>query len=349
MARMPLCNVPGAAAGENSPRPALDIPLAWEQSAEHIVQQRWRKVLVLGAVDRGKSTYCRYLTQRCLEAGRRVALIDTDVGQKDLGPPATLTLGYPELGQAPHEVRPVAWYFIGSTTPAGHVLPMAVGLGRLLEVARAACVIINTTGFVHGPGRILKGYKIEVVQPEVIVALEQGHELRAVLHPYRHYRLLRLRPSALVTSKTLEQRRAARAGAFGAYFAAAREVVLDCRQIIVQRSLLFTGRRLHETGYLHAEHTAEGLLAVSAEGQHSSASGRVWPAGFERSLLCGVADRRNHGLGLALLRQIDFAQDRLVLHTPVSPERIRVLQFGSLYLDAQGRERGTQVPRGVVG
>ena len=140
--------------------PTLDIPPAWDWSADQIVRHKWRKILVLGGVDRGKSTYCRFLTRRCLETGQRVAVVDTDVGQKDIGPPATLTLGYPEVAQSLAEVPPVAWYFLGATSPAGHLLPMIVGVRQLVDTARAAYVIINTTGFVTGPGRVLKSYKM---------------------------------------------------------------------------------------------------------------------------------------------------------------------------------------------
>src|SRR5205823_13584350 len=115
-----------------------------------------------------------------------------------------------------------------------------------------------------GAGRVLKGYKIEAAQPDVIVALEQGRELRALLQAYRHYRILRIPPSAHATTKTLEQRRAARERAFGAYFATAHTVALALRQVIFQRSLLFTGRKLEHEACLYAEHTPEGLLAVAA-------------------------------------------------------------------------------------
>jgi polynucleotide 5'-hydroxyl-kinase GRC3/NOL9 len=338
------------------------------------VQHQWRKVLVLGAVDRGKSTYCAFLSQRCLAAGLCVAVVDTDIGQKDVGPPATLTLGYPEATQSLAEVLPVAWYFIGATSPAGHLLPMIVGLRHLLDSARAACIIMNTTGFIHGPGRVLKGYKIEAVQPDVIVALEQGRELRALLQAHRHYRILRVPPSAHATTKTQEQRRAARERAFGVYFAAAQHVELALRQVIFQRSLLFTGRKLEHKAYLYAEHTPEGLLAIAAragpEGPNGPQSGhtdypisrptqlrqqpdipstRVLPAGFEHHLLCGVAGRRNEGLGLARVLHIDFARETIALHTPVPVERIKVLQFGTLYVNAVGCELGYRVPRGLFG
>ena len=329
--------------------PTIDIPPAWEWSADQIVQHKWRKVLVIGAVDRGKSTYCGFLSRRCLEAGRRVAVIDTDVGQKEIGPPATLTLGYPEATQALAEVSPVAWYFIGATSPMGHLLPMIVGLRHLVDSARAACIIMNTTGFIHGAGRVLKGYKIESVQPDVIVALEQGRELRALLQAYRHYRILRLPPSACATSKTPEQRRAARERAFGAYFAAAHTVELALRQVIFQRSLLFTGRKLEHEAFLYAEHTPEGLLAIATEEQDDIPGVRVLPAGFERHLLCGVAGRRNQGLGLAIVMHIDFARETIALHTPVPVEQIKVVQFGTLYVNTAGGELGSRVPRGLFG
>lgn len=327
----------------------IDIPPAWEWSAQQIVQRKWRKVLVLGAVDRGKSTYCAFLSRRCLEAGRRVAVIDTDVGQKDIGPPATLTLGYPEATQALPQVPPAAWYFIGSTSPVGHLLPMAVGLRQLLDSARAACVIMNTTGLIHGPGRVLKGYKIETVQPDVIVALEQGGELRALLQPYRHYRILRLSPSAYATIKTPEQRRAARERAFAAYFATAQTVELALRQVIFQRTLLFTGRRLVHPPFLYAERTAEGLLAIAVPDLAATAGARVLSADFERFLLCGVASRRNVGLGLAILLHFDFARETITLHTPVPAEHIKVVQFGTLYVNTAGCELGTRAPRDLFG
>lgn len=329
--------------------PTIDIPPAWEWSVTQIMQHQWRKVLVIGGVDRGKSTYCTFLSQRCLAAGRRVAIIDTDIGQKAIGPPATLTLGYPEASQSLAEVPPVAWYFIGATSPTGHLLPMIVGLRSLLDITRAACIIINTTGFIHGPGRVLKGYKIEAVQPDVIVALEQGRELRALLQAYRHYRILRLPPSAHATIKTPEQRRAARERAFGVYFASAQSVELALRQVIFQRALLFTGRRLEHEGCLYAEHTPEGLLVIAAGEQPDLPGACVLPVGFEHHLLCGVAGRRNEGVGLARVLRIDFARETIALHTPVPVERIRVLQFGTLYVDAAGCELGYRVPRGLSG
>jgi polynucleotide 5'-hydroxyl-kinase GRC3/NOL9 len=278
----------------------IDLPAAWTRSAMEIARRQWRKILVIGAVDRGKSTYCRFLSQYLLAAGCRVAIVDADIGQKDVGPPAAITLGYPDQVQPLITVRPAAWYFVGTVSPAGHLLPMVVGTRQLVDAAQAACVIINTTGLVHGVGRVLKSYTIEAVQPHVIVAIEQDTELQPILKAYRNYRVLRLPPSARAVVKTPEQRRIAREQAFQRYFQTATEIVLPVSRLLFQRRLV--------------------------------------PRDDEAHVLCGVADRRNHGLGLAIISGRQAQQGTLSLITPVPAAPIQVVQYGDLYLTPAGHE-----------
>lgn len=323
----------------------IDVPASWVRSATQIQHHRWRKILVLGATDRGKSTYCQYLSQTLLAAGDRVAVVDADVGQKDIGPPATITLGYPERGSALQQTRPAAWYFVGAVSLAGHLLPAVLGTQQMVDTARAPRIIVNTTGFVHGPGRALKGYKIEALRPDVIVAIARGHELSGVLKPYRDYRTLRIAPSPQAVQKTPWQRQGRREQLFAAYFAAPREITLPWQRLTLQRTLLFTGTRITQEGAPYAERTSEGIVAVGSPG-HPSHPRTYWlPEGFERSLLCGVADRHHRGVGLAILDRIDFAAETLTLHTPVPEAHIHVLQFGDIYIGLEGRELGQRQPR----
>jgi polynucleotide 5'-hydroxyl-kinase GRC3/NOL9 len=280
----------------------MDIPTSWERSAAEIVEHKWRKVLIIGAVDRGKSTYCEFLSHRLLAAGFRVAVVDADIGQKDIGPPATITLGYPDPSQPLAEVEPVGLYFVGAVSPAGHLLPMVVGTRQLVDAAQAAFVVIDTTGFVDGVGRVLKGYKIEAIRPDVIVAIAQDAELQPILKAYRHYRVLRIPPSSRVVVRTSEQRREAREEAFCNYFQPATEVVLPYRRLIFQRILALTELQKH--------------------------------------LLCGLVDRRNRGVGLAIISGRDATQGALSLLTSVRAERIRIVQAGDLYLSQDGHELG---------
>lgn len=283
-------------------RVMIDIPPSWAWSAAKIVQHKWRKVLVIGDVDLGKSTYCGFLSSQLIAAGLRVAVVDADVGQKAIGPPAAITLGYPTASGLFSGLQPTGWYFVGSVSPVGHLLPMVVGTKQLVDAARAPVVVVNTTGFIHGVGGVLKGYKIEAIQPDVMVTIARGAELQPLIGAYRHYRILRIRPSTRAVSKTYAQRREAREAAFRAYFQPAHEVVLPTRQLIFQR--------------------------------------RGGSTELAPYLLCGLADRRNRGLGLAIVSAVHRPGETLSLLTPVPAQNIRLVQIGDLYLHSDGRELG---------
>lgn len=325
----------------------IDIPPSWSHSVEQILRHRWRKILVIGTGDRGKSTYCHVLCEHILTAGHTVALVDADIGQKDVGPPAAITLGYPTLGQPLQQTSPAGWYFVGAVSPVRHLLPMVVGTQQLIEQAQAQRVVINTTGLVHGVGRILKAFVIEAVRPDVIVAIAHGRELSAVLAPYRYVRIFRLTPSAHARLKTREQRRVNRERAFARYFAAASEVTLPWRHVQLQRTLLFSGTRVPQADVRYAERTAEGLLAIADTHTRPVPDITVIPTGFERHLLCGVADGRGRGVGLASLSHIDWDRETLTCITPVPAEHLRLLQLGDMYVRPDGQEVERRRPQGM--
>lgn len=316
----------------------IDVPLSWRRAVERILAGDRRKILVLGAADRGKSSFCRFAAQALLEAGRAVALVDADLGQKDIGPPATVTLGYPQNGGDFGPVEPAAIYFVGSVSPAGLFLPLVVGTRRLVDATAAAVVLINTTGLVHGRGRELKAYQIESLEPDVIVAIEQYGELEAILRPYRHCRIVRLPPSPMAVAKSPAQRRGNREEAWRRYFSAGREFALGLARVTLQRTLLRTGKPAEDERFMYAERTAEGLLAVSETGPQHHPGLIVLPAGFEQDLLCGLADRNNACLGLGILRRFDFVRETVSLLSPVAPEAVKYLQFGSMHVSPEGRE-----------
>jgi polynucleotide 5'-hydroxyl-kinase GRC3/NOL9 len=301
-----------------------------------------RTVLVLGRSDRGKSSYARFLACDLAAAGERVAIVDADIGQKSIGPPTTVTLAH-IAGEA-WPPAPEAFYFVGSPSPVGRMLPLVVGAARLAGAADAPFVVVDTTGYVDGAGRVLKAYKIEAVRPDLIVAIEKRGELEPILRPYRTYRSIRLRPSRKARPRDSWERDFARENAFAIYFKEAQRSELGFDQVVFQRSLLFTGEPIALEGAIYAERSAEGIVAVAEEPLAGVEVARWLKAGFERGLLCGVADEHNCGAGLAILESIDFARRTLSLLSPVPAERMRVLQFGDLYVGTDGRELG-RVPR----
>lgn len=269
----------------------LHVPEEWRQSAVTILEERPRVILVLGGGDVGKSSYCRFLITELLAPGHRIAVVDADVGQKDVGPPATVTLGYAAGTAGQWAVAREAFYFVGSTSPAGRMLPLVLGTAQLVRAANVPFVVIDTTGYIEGTGRVLKSYKIEAVRPDLIVAIEKRGELESILRSHRIYRTIRIRPSRKARLREWWERDEARMKAFAAYFREARRLELELDQLTVQRSLLFTGEPVIIKGALYAERTAEGVVAVAESALPGVEVAKRLRPGFERNLLCGVADQ----------------------------------------------------------
>jgi len=147
-----------------------------------------KTVLFLGGLDAGKSTLARATAAYALHVGRSVAYLDADVSQKTVGPPATVgmkhvrsvdDLTFDRLAQADH------LGFVGSTSPADHLLPLVGALARLRDLARAEgadLVVVDTGGVVGGiSGQLVKYYKVDALEPDLIVGLQRGEELDPVL------------------------------------------------------------------------------------------------------------------------------------------------------------------------
>ena len=122
----------------------MQIPQQWQALNK---EDFCGTVLVVGGSDTGKSTLVRWLVQR-LGRDQRVAWLDADPGQSTLGLPTTLNLAIADTTQNP-EPRLSCSFFVGATSPKGHMLPLLSGLQRLREkchAAGAATLIVDTTG-----------------------------------------------------------------------------------------------------------------------------------------------------------------------------------------------------------
>ncbi len=144
--------------------------------------------VALGGMDSGKTTFCRMTAAVALRVGKSVAYLDTDVGQSTVGPPTSIGLRFLE-SEADLEpaslARSDALYFVGDTSPQGHLLPLVVGATRLADQARASgadLILVDTTGLIGGTlGQVLKFHKVEALRPDVVVGFQRGGELEPIL------------------------------------------------------------------------------------------------------------------------------------------------------------------------
>jgi polynucleotide 5'-hydroxyl-kinase GRC3/NOL9 len=145
-------------------------------------------VVLLGGLDSGKSTLGKAIAVAGVEAGRRVAYLDADLGQKTIGPPTAVTLRmFQDASDLEPEAmsRPDGLYFVGATSPQGQLLPLVVGTGSMMRQAREGgtdLVVVDTSGLVSGVyGQMLKYHKIELLRPDVVIGLQRGEELGPLL------------------------------------------------------------------------------------------------------------------------------------------------------------------------
>ncbi|HXF37717.1 MAG TPA: polynucleotide 5'-hydroxyl-kinase [Actinomycetota bacterium] len=187
-----------------------------------------RSVVLVGGLDSGKTTLARALLRAAVEAGRRVAFLDADPGQKAVGPPATIGL---RLLRDPADLDPErleradALAFVGSTSPQGHLLAVVTGVARLRALALGAgaeLLVVDTSGLVSGIyGQLLKFHKVQMLEPDLVVGLERGEELRPLLGVLQRFfgtEVVALPVHPGVVPTTVEQRAEHRERAMRRYF-----------------------------------------------------------------------------------------------------------------------------------
>jgi len=200
-----------------------------EALVERAVRHK-RTVLLVGGLDTGKSTLSRMLLRAGVDAGRPTAFLDADVGQKTVGPPATISM---KVVRSVADLEPDALAtadalsFVGSTSPQGHLLPVVTGVVALAQRARdggADLLVVDSGGLVSGiSGQILKYHKVEMLRPDLVVGLQRGEELQPLLGVIQRFfttEVVSLGVHPDVVPTTVERRAENREAAMRRYFSA---------------------------------------------------------------------------------------------------------------------------------
>ena len=146
-------------------RVTLHLPQDWTDALAALTAAR--RVLVLGATDMGKSSFIRALLASRDEPMR---LIDLDPGQKMMGPPCTASCGCRD--------RLERFIFLGSTS-AGSFRQLTQAGTVLAEGAEP--FVVNTGGYVQGPGARLQAMTAAALAPDAIVVIGPAPSLEPLL------------------------------------------------------------------------------------------------------------------------------------------------------------------------
>ncbi len=334
------------------------------------------KMMVIGDIDSGKSTFVTYQTNLLLKQNFRVGIIDADIGQSNIGPPTVIALGVIEKGNFVKflsEIKLKDGYFIGHTSPNRVFHRVMVGLKKMVNAALSQncdAIIIDTTGFVRGIyARELKFQKASLINPDLIVALQKDEELKPLLEPLEclGLKIERVHASENVRLRSMEERKELRKMSFAKHLIEGKiiKLSLDERLIIMQFNVGF-GEPLSKEAITfleektrvkisHTELTEEVLLIVVRDKVrmgdvseivfHASevSEGREVIVLSEKDLenllvgLCG-ADFKYKGIGI--LKYVNYENRNLTLYTREDPREFSLIQLGTVQLLENGEEIG---------
>jgi polynucleotide 5'-hydroxyl-kinase GRC3/NOL9 len=293
-----------------------------------------RMAFFVGRSDAGKSTLIRHIAR-----GMDVSIIDSDIGQSDIGPPSVVSLGE----RRGDRYVMADGYFCGSTSPARHFLPLIAGAARMASRVERYPVLVNTTGLATGDvGRMLKTEKINSLSPDLIVGIGDGVEYLDAF-ARAGATVIRLPVSPLVKPKSRQERAALRQRSFGEHFTNARTITYPFKKFSVERSLLFNGRQPRITNdVLRLDVSGNEALAVISNKLYSpkalmdklslSVLHVYAPEDFV-NVLVGLLDGHGKFLGLGIIEAMGFEDGKIRLYTAASP--FSILQFGSIKLDME--------------
>ena len=349
----------------------------WKPSIEAVTASPG-VVVVVGTADVGKTSFCTLLANHAFEAGIPTAIVDGDMGQSEIGPPTTISLGLVESPiQAMSDLKPRSMYFVGSTSPVGHLLETAVGAKKMVEKAASSgsrLVITDTTGLVAGAmGRRLKTHKIELLAPRHIITLQRSDEAEHFLRFFDTWadstiHRLPVSPSARPKSQAFRtQRRAVR---FQEYFREGRAQQLPLEGLATSGTWLHTANPMEQrllkfaenalkTAVLHGERIDRGAFFITSgepnkrgieelQEQFHTKNIVIIPANRYLNLVVGLLDNHMEVLSLGIVREIDFKAQVVTLFTPLrSLAPVKSLRFGVVKVRPDGAQVGRLRPGDV--
>ena len=340
----------------------------WQKLANRIITPQ-KTVLVIGATDAGKSTFCRFLVDSALAQGLKTAFVDADVGQSHIGPPTTIGMKSftPKMAPVAFDGTADRLYFVGALSPRPHYLEALTGTRLMVDSAReteADFVVVDTTGYIHDPPAVsLKQHKIELIRPDHLIGIGRAIELERITAYYNQQAWIEvhhLLPHRSVRSKSSHTRSRHRKARFDAYFSESRMAQIPFAQIRGGRTPFFIGRpanakeleilsRLAETQVHYAEWGNRALCFIVAKSLSKAVINHIKNylslrsvraeirAYFERRLVGLISRTSITPDAIGVIEAVDFEKRAFSIRCPSSKvndaaKQTCAIQFGDYQL-----------------
>jgi len=358
--------------GENANVEEVDgntIPPSWIKSFEGMLNFQTKPVtaMVLGTVDSGKTSFCTYLINKLLREKQKVAILDGDLGQSDIGPPCTVAYALvtkPITDLFNLEAKNA--FFVGVTSPSTAINKVIEGLTSLkkdISSINPDFIIINTDGWVEGEEAVnYKAQLVEELNPDMIFCIQQKDELTPLINALEKFRKVVVDSPSAIRQRSREKRRSLRELGYIKYLRNAKVQSLPLSWLkIEENELLGLGRTHGDTMQarkiyellgmkpLHFAELRDRICIVIGKRRWISEDNIkkaeeftkkrivVVRKGEEENLLVALYGAEKKFLGMGVLQEVDYARKNLKIFTPVS-EEISIVSLGKVKLDKNLKE-----------
>jgi polynucleotide 5'-hydroxyl-kinase GRC3/NOL9 len=272
------------------------IPSSWNKLVDAVLglQKHPVVVMIVGTADSGKSSLCTYLLNKLVYGKCKVAVLDGDLGQSDIGPSATV--GY-ALTVKPttdlYDLKLKNAFFVGVTSPIIAAPKAIEGLAAMkAEILQQQVdfVLVNTDGWVSGDVAVkYKTDLINALKPDIIFGVQVQDELVPLIVSL-NAPVVVVESSPALNPRTTEKRKSLREMTYVRYLKNAK---LQC--------------------YPKSQVTIEPRNAIPKNQEP------------EKGIIIGLCGRGSKFLGIGVLREINQLRKTLKVQTAVSAKPLRIV------------------------
>ena len=345
------------------------IPPSWIKAHEDLsdLQAKPATAMVLGTTDSGKTSFCTYLINKLIGQKKKIAVLDGDLGQSDVGPPCTVSYAFVTKPitdlfnlQAKNAI------FIGATSPDGAVDKVIESLNQLKKEILSSdtdFVVVNSDGWIDGEEAVK--YKIQLVEkmnPDAIFCIQQKDELAPLLNGLEKYRRTIVESPSVISQRTGEKRKNLRELGYTKYLRNAKVQSIPLGWLRIEDNDLFGLSRGRQNGKVARRIydllgmkplqfmeqsdrisiiigkrrwiNAENLKRIEEETKKKVV---IFRKGEEEGLLTALYNGDGRFLGIGVIQEIEYLRRTLKILTPVSQD-VATAVIGKVKLDKNMKE-----------
>ncbi|MGQ9623997.1 MAG: Clp1/GlmU family protein [Candidatus Bathycorpusculaceae bacterium] len=358
--------------GENASVEEVDgntIPPSWNKSYEELVKLDKKPVtaIVSGTVDSGKTSFCTYLVNNLLREKRKLAVLDGDLGQSDIGPPCTVAYTFvtkPLTDLFNLELENA--FFVGVTSPSAainKVIEGLVTLKRQILEDNPDFIVVNTDGWVEGEDAVnYKARLVEELNPDVVFCIQQKDELAHLLNALEKFKKVIVESPMAIRQRSREKRKSLRELGYIKHLKNAKVQSFPISWLKIEDDWLLgldkapgnvrRARKVYELLGMKPLHFAElpdKICIVIGRGrwvnrdnikkieEFTKKKVVIVRKGEEAGLLTALYDQKRKFLGIGILYEVDFLRKTLKIYTSVS-ENVSAVAFGRVKLGKNMKE-----------